>query len=243
MRRLNICNLSKLLFVVVVLVLFVLSSCNMNCIQGEGPVVTADKHVDNFSQLEVSVPAEVTISIGDQYYVGIEAQQNVIEAVSAKVKGETLVLKASPCVSTDEIFRISITVPGLSEISINGSGSVMTKDMLVSDELEVNINGSGDARINLTAEEVEADINGSGDIILSGSANEVDIEINGSGDVRGLDLSSNNVRVEINGSGDVEIDVSEKLTVDIAGSGNVSYTGNPRVKSSVNGSGEVSDIN
>ena len=243
MRRVNICNLGKLLFAAGVLILFFLSSCNMNCIQGEGPVVSADKNVDDFSRLEVSVPAEVTISIGDQYYVGIEAQQNVIEAVSAKVEGKTLVLKASPCVSTDEIFRISIIVPGLSEISINGSGSVTSKDMLVSDEMEVNINGSGDARIDLKAGEVEADINGSGDIFLSGSANEVDIEINGSGDVKALGLTTKNVRVEINGSGDVEINVSEKLTVDIAGSGNVRYSGNPKVKSSVNGSGEVSEIN
>ncbi len=236
-------NPGRLILSLFILALFGLSSCMINCLEGEGPVVSGDKDVAGFSKLEVSVPADVIITIGDQPHVTIEAQENVIEAVSADVKGNTLVLKASPCVSTDKTFRINLTVKELSAININGSGSVVTEDVLTSGKMRIRINGSGDARIDLKAEEIDAGINGSGDIVLNGSTTNLSIKINGSGDVRGLELTSNNVRVNINGSGDVEVDVSDKLSVDIAGSGNVRYTGNPKVKSSVNGSGEVSEIN
>jgi hypothetical protein len=219
------------------------TSCNMNCIEGEGPVVSATRDVGNFSRLEVNVPADVTVSLGAETFVRIEAQKNVIEVVSAKVKGNTLVIKSSPCVSTDEVFRISVTTDELSAVSINGSGSVTTQGLIKTDEMDVQINGSGDAKITLDADYIDAGINGSGDIYLTGSANDLDVGINGSGDLKGRGLTTANADVNINGSGDVEVDVSEKLYVDIAGSGNVRYSGNPKVKSSVKGSGEVSNLN
>jgi hypothetical protein len=242
MKRRNMTN-SYLLVLLFGVLLAGFTSCNMNCLEGEGPVVSATRDVIDFSRLEVNVPAEVTVLIGSEPAVRIEAQKNVIEVVSAKVNGSTLVIKSSPCVSTDEVFRISVTTDELSAISVNGSGTVTSQGMLKTNKMSIQINGSGDARITVDADHIDAGINGSGDIYLNGTAKDLEVGINGSGDVKGRELNTMNADVNINGSGDVEVKVSEKLSVDIAGSGNVRYSGNPNVKSSVKGSGEVSNLN
>lgn len=219
------------------------SSCMDNCVEGKGEVVKASKEVDDFTELKLNVSADVTIIIGDEHMVEIEAQGNIIQALHADVKGETLVLKASPCVSTDEIFRIRITTAKLTDITINGSGSVVASELLEANKMKVSINGSGDTRLNVSAEEIKAGINGSGDIILKGSVTDLQVKINGSGDFKGSELISGNATVRINGSGDVVVHATEELSIDVYGSGDVKYSGNPKVKSSVKGSGEVSQIN
>jgi hypothetical protein len=234
---------SKVMLLLLVITLAGLYSCNMNCVKGEGPVVGADKHVADFGQIEVNVPAEVYVTIGDEPHVSIRAQENIIQAVSASVSGNTLVLKTNPCVSTNETFVIEVTATQLSGLSVNGSANVEVLDNVTADEMEIEINGSGAVRVGVSAEEIEAGINGSGDILLSGKARSIRIQINGSGDILANSLDAETARVNINGSGDVEIGVSEKLTVSVAGSGNVRYSGNPKVDSSVSGSGEVTQMN
>ena len=57
-----------------------LYSCDMNCIKGEGPVVGADKSVEEFAQLEVNVPAEVYVFTGD---VNADNAVNLADAITS----------------------------------------------------------------------------------------------------------------------------------------------------------------
>ena len=225
--------------VIIILITASFASC-MNCIEGEGPLTVENRSTVPYSELEVNIAGDVTIHPGEDLQIRINAQENLMKVITTRVKEKTLVIGSDRCIRSSDRIKINLTVPTLSSIKLNGSGSIVTRSFLNTDRLDLAINGSGTVAIDVYAIEVEVGINGSGETILNGSAENIEVEINGSGDYRGLGLETEDAQVTIRGSGDVYINAKNSLKAEILGSGDIIYAGNPSVDSSVKGSGSVS---
>lgn len=234
---------NKLIFPGLILSIAILfSSCNFfgNCIEGEGIVVTKTVIVEDFDQINVSSSVKVFLTQSTEQKVTINAPQNIIDILSTNVRGSEWKIDFDRCVNTLEPIEIYIELPRLLALEVEGSGDVVSKGTIKSDELELTIDGSGSINLDLNVKELTTDINGSGDINLTGVTKLNNIEINGSGDVKAYDLLSDETEIEINGSGDVEVNVSYALKVDINGSGDVYYKGDVKeMDSNINGSGKL----
>lgn len=230
------------LFSVALIFLFFISSCTV-CIDGEGPEVRENRELDDFTELEIDLDADVVIHVGNQPAVSISAQENLLKVIRTDVHGNNLVIEARPCINTASRVQIELTVASLSAIKLNGSADITSMDELHSDELELKINGSGNMIADIFTNQLDVKINGSGNVIIAGSAKEADIVINGSGDMRAESLQAYKADIRINGSGDVDINALNDLKVTIKGSGDVEYSGDPAVKTSISGSGSVTKMN
>ena len=224
------------LFLLSIVIIF--SSCEP-CIEGRGEIVSEVRELNDFTQLEIDVPADVLIHIGEFPKVSIQTHENIIGKIKTRIKGKTLVIEANPCINNFEKLRIDLVVKELNGISLNGSGSVKSKTQLKSDNFKAQINGSGNLSIDLFANSVKAKINGSGNMIVNGTTKNLDIKINGSGDFKGLGLLAYETTVVVNGSGNSKINTKNSLDVDIKGSGTVVYSGDPKIKIDIIGSGKV----
>ena len=233
----KIISLAKASLVIISLA-FVSTSC-MNCIDGDGPMTSENRQLDSFSKLEVNIGADVTIHPGDELQITINAQKNLMDIIEIRTKGSTLVIGSSQCIRSRDGIKVDLTVPTISSIKLNGSGSIRTKSIFKTDELEADINGSGTLAIDVNSKYLEVNINGSGEVIFNGSTDNLDIVINGSGDYRGLGLQTNKAEVTIRGSGDIHVYAKKSLEAEILGSGDVIYAGNPSVESTVKGSGNI----
>lgn len=235
---------SQLLFLLTIGIItsFVFTSCD-SCVDGNGIVIIEDRAIESYSKLEVDISAEVTIIPGEDLFVRVEAQESLLPVIKTTVSGKTLKIKSKPCIQSSRPIKIELTVPTLTYVSINGSGSVRTLELLNTEDLEIGINGSGTFMGDVFAKSVDANINGSGNILINGTTEKLEIEINGSGDFRGLGLKSFGADVTVRGSGNVDVNTLNELNVEVLGSGNVRYIGNPNISSSITGSGEVSKKN
>lgn len=231
-----------LFFIFGVLASSVFTSCE-SCVDGVGPVIAEDRAIKAYSELDVNISADVLVIPGDEYYLRIEAQENLLPVIKTSVSGKTLKIDSKRCVQSDDPIQIELTVPMLSSININGSGSVKTSEMMKTEDLDIGVNGSGTFSGDIYANSVEASINGSGNILMNGTAKTLDVEINGSGDFRGLGLKSFETEVVVRGSGNVDVNVLNMLDVEVLGSGDVRYVGNPEISTSIKGSGQVSKKN
>lgn len=220
----------------------VFTSCE-SCVDGNGSVIIEDRAIESYSKLEVDISAEVTIIPGEDLFIRVEAQESLLPIIKTTISGKTLKIKSKPCIQSDEPIRITLTVPTLTAVSINGSGSVKTLEIMNTEDLDIAINGSGTFIGDVFANSVNASINGSGNILINGSAKKLEIEINGSGDFRGLGLKSFEAIVAVRGSGNVDVNALNELSVEVLGSGDVRYIGNPKISTSIVGSGEVSKKN
>jgi hypothetical protein len=220
--------------------IIVISSCTP-CLDGHGEIISEVREVDDFTKIEVDVPADVYIHIGEFYKVSVQTHSDLIGLITTEVRGNSLRIDADPCIGSVDKFRIDVVVKKLTDIDLNGSCRLKTsKSVIRAEDFSININGSSELMIDLQSEYVRAKINGSGGIYLKGKAHELKLKINGSGDFNGFNFQTSDASIKINGSGDAKIIASDRLDAEISGSGDVKYKGEPRkLKTKVNGSGSV----
>lgn len=234
--------MKKIYYLSIVLLALTTISCSFleNCVEGEGTVVNQAITVDQFDGIVLKSNAIVYVKQSTEQKVSIEAPQNIIDLLKTEVSRGTWHIDFSRCPKTKEPILIYIESNNFKEISIEGSGKIISEEKITSNELEIDISGSGSVDLNLSVKELRTEINGAGDVRLRGSTKLHDVEINGSGDIEAYDLATDESDIEINGSGDVKVTVSYALKVEINGSGDVYYKGNvKKISSEINGSGRL----
>jgi hypothetical protein len=234
-------------------------------VRGSGTVVQEERRVGDFSGVELATLGNLSIELGDNEALRIEAEDNLLEYLVTEVRGDRLVIEQQDEVRLvpKEPVNFSLTARQVDAISISGSGDAQAPD-LETEHFSISINGSGDLAMgDLTAETVEIHINGSGNVqtgnlradtlnvdiagsgnlrIAGGEVQEQQITVAGSGSYRARQLASAQAEVNIPGSGSVVIRVDERLRADVSGSGGLRYAGEPEVDERVTGSGEVQPV-
>ena len=228
-----------------IIVVFLLSACNVNFVRGSGDLITETRNVSDFDSVNLSGSGEVIIIQSGEEALVVETDDNIMEYVTTEVRGGTLhlgfdTIRAGTISPTRLTFTLN--VDDLNGLDISGSGNIEAESIETS-SLDVSVSGSGDVLIDsLKADEVEARISGSGEVELAGEAAKQDIDISGSGKYRARDLLCETITVKIGGSGDATVWAMESLDARISGSGSVNYYGNPTVNSSTSGSGQITSM-
>lgn len=229
--------------ILILLVSFIFAFTACDCIEGDGPIETENRNQRGFDAIELEISGNVYIKQADQFEITIKAQQNILDIIRTRVRGNTLVIDYEEmCVMNTRSIDIYISMPELSALDVDGSGDIVSDDVFESVEIYMSVSGSGSIDVEVKAEEVDLDINGSGDIIVSGSTLSLYTSTSGSGDIQANRLKANDVKVRISGSGSVKVYATEYLEARISGSGSIYYNGDPRINTHINGSGRVRKI-
>lgn len=224
-----------------ILLMLLLSSCT-DCMEGNGKMATRTAKFTEITAIKLSLSADVKLVDDSTGTVKIEGESNLIEAIILEQQGTKLRITSDPCFSANKPITITIPMKTVSDLQVNGSGSIKSESKLTSSGLELGINGSGDINLEVDANDLLSKINGSGNIILKGSAHRHKIEVNGSGNVEAENFPTGNVAITVNGSGDCKIFATTALGIKIRGSGSVYYSGTPDISSDIKGSGSLEKL-
>lgn len=204
------------------------------------------RNVSAFTEISLKIDANVHLKQGDLQSVEVKGAESTLNRLITDVKDRTLVIKYP----SDTWFSnwnpgkvdIYVTMPQIDDLTVSGSGSIVSEERIESRILSLLVSGSGNLKItDLKAEKVTVTLSGSGNVHLSGegSADEFKVSISGSGNVKAFDLPANKVDVKISGSGNCHVTANKNLVAKLAGSGNVIYRGDPLVDTTILGSGNV----
>ena len=204
---------------------------------GSGRNVRETRPVSAFGTLSIDGPVDVVIRQGAPSLT-LRAEDNIIDLVKVKRKGDTLSLSTEGSFRTREGITAYLTVPSMEAVRINASGDVRF-DGWDADAIELVIGGSGGIELGGTVPKVRALIQGSGDIDLAPvRVSHVDADIEGSGEIRMGSLAR--LDATINGSGTIEAGVVGELDAVLNGSGKILYRSAERVvRMERNGSGRI----
>ena len=183
---------------------------------------------------------------GSEGELTLSGEENLLEHLETEVKNGTLTIKPEkgynlqPSSWKSGGIKIIVPVEEINSVAMSGSGDIVGKTKLKSDDFEVVMSGSGDITLDIDGNSVESTLSGSGDIRLSGRANDFSVKISGSGDVHAYDLEAKNVNAVVSGSADIKVTALESLTARVSGSGDIHYRGNPeKIDSKTAGSGDI----
>jgi hypothetical protein len=207
--------------------------------EGNGKMATRTAKFYEITAISLSVAADVRLISDSTGTVKIEGESNIIEAIILEQRGTKLRITSEPCFSSNKPITITIPMKMVSDLQINGSGSIKSAGKMSASDLELGITGSGDIDLEIYATNVLSKINGSGNIILKGAAQRHKIEVNGSGNMQAEKFPTGNVAITVNGSGDCRVMATNALGIKIRGSGSVYYNGAPDISSDIKGSGSL----
>ena len=226
---------------IILIALLILGCGSGDCIRGEGELETRTLELGPIQRIEVQGAIDVRLSRQEQQQAEAQGQPNILDLLDTEVRDGVWTIRTRQCVRSRKDLIITLGVPTLSGISIQGSGDVSSEDEFETEELAVEILGSGDLKIEARASSLQATIAGSGDMTISGSCELFSSEIRGSGDIDAGGLKCVQAKADILGSGDIELHVTEALEANVTGSGNISYKGSPsKLTQNVTGSGSIS---
>ncbi|MBN2273668.1 MAG: DUF2807 domain-containing protein [Bacteroidales bacterium] len=216
-------------------------SCNAPVMSGE--TIKETRQVDQFSSISLAISANVYLTQGSVQKIEIEGDKNSLAEIETVVTGDLLKIKTKSRIGGNlGKVNLYITVPEINGLNVAGSGDIMAKSVIKTDEMDMSVSGSGSIHLTeLSVHEVSTTITGSGNIdIESGQAqSELDVVITGSGSFSGEGFSADEANVTITGSGNAKVWAVKELGTNITGSGSVSYKGNPLVNAISTGSGKT----
>jgi hypothetical protein len=237
----------------------------VRAVRGSGRVVEEERQVSDFTGVELATLGNLTIEVGEQEELRIEAEDNLLEYFETEVRGGRLRIKTREGVALRNRRPINyyLMVKELDEIVISSSGDVKAPNLeadrfsvtisssgdlemgdLEADTLKVRISSSGDMKMAaLHADRIEVDVSSSGNLGISrGEVEEQDITISSSGEYRARDLESVEAEVRLTSSGSATIRVRDYLKASLSSSGDLHYLGNPTLDAKTTSSGDVKQI-
>ena len=212
-----------------------LSSCifNINGDMGKkvtckGPVVTKTLDFSDFEAITINGGADIEIIQGDEFKVSVKANEEVFDHLDYEVSGHTLLIKTKDNVGIRaEEYDITVTLPLLTDITVNGAGDVDLKNGYISDkDLEIEINGAGDIEVtgiqvpslsiglngagdieanDLNVGKLSVSISGAGDVDLSGTAGSAKFSVSGAGDIDAVNLDCDDVQTHKSGIASIRL--------------------------------------
>ena len=233
-------------------------------VNGNGDITTKTVNTSDYNEVKVVGSMDVFLESGTEGSIKVTTDANIHEYLKIESSGGTLTIRIEKGVSIRTKKGIHIVVPfqDISEVSLTGSGDLVTRDTIKTanfsaqltgsgdvelsveaNSVEAKLVGSGDVILKIDATRVEADLTGSGDFDLSGSTKEFDVGVHGSGDLEGASLRSDDTTVYVSGSGSATINASNNLKARVSGSGSIRYSGSPQSSDKkVSGSGSIRSI-
>lgn len=204
-----------------------------------GPTVTEERDTRAVTAVVLETSGDLVVTLGDTPRLEIVAGEDVVDALTSEVEGDTLTLGTAAGSRVRGSIQYQLTTPVLSSVSVRGSGTVLA-DLSGSTETAIEVEGSGQVDAsNIRSGSTTVQIDGSGQVTVGGSATSQVVTIGGAGRYRGFGLESTDARVAVEGSGSAEVEVTGTLEATVDGSGSIDYRGGPQVRPSVTGSGTI----
>ena len=218
------------------------------------PVSTVASASSGYTAVHLNLSGHIILKEGKDVAVKFIKGQALEPHIDIVISSDKLMIKPKKGhekdynrMSRKESLVLEVTLPGLSELKVNGSGDITAEGAIPSQSLTVMVNGSGDIRLDQVVPEktLKVMVNGSGDIVLGGrgKTESGSISVNGSGDIKAEWIDINNLNVKVSGSGDAVVRSNGTIDLMVIGSGDIVFYGNGKGNTRVLGSGDITNRN
>ncbi|MEO5910477.1 MAG: head GIN domain-containing protein [Pelobium sp.] len=219
---------NKLYFLAFSAILFSLSACDFNCIEGSGNQVTKDRNVEAFSKVDFGGSIKMKIRQDSSYSMRITADDNIQKEILTRVKGDVLEIKMKGnfC-NTGEII-IELGSKKWNGIDASGSTQIISENQINTDDFMLDLSGSSKVDLDIVTGNLKTSSSGASKINLKGQARQHDVDLSGSAEINAYDFVVSDYRIESSGASNCNINVLNSLKVNSSGASKILYKGNPK---------------
>ncbi|MEP6698520.1 MAG: DUF2807 domain-containing protein [Verrucomicrobiota bacterium] len=199
-------------------VLALASGCHFEGVRGNGEIVTENRTVVNFTEVEANGAFDIHWASGPTA-LSIKTDENLLRYVEANVTGTKLHLRSRHSLRPTHGMRVTLSSSALDGARLTGACRLSA----------ANVSGKG----------FYLDGTGATRVTVSGKVNELLASMTGASRLEAASLQTQTAELSISGAGRAEVAVSDTLKVAISGAGKVIYSGNPTIEKRISGAGSV----
>lgn len=213
----------------------------------QGPVVTRDFEISDFTAVDISHAFTVDIVPSQAYKVSITANDNLFDNMEVSKSGTTLKISLKDPVHFGPItLKARVGMPELTALSISGAtkgtalGFKSDKDFslkvsgasrldmdMETGKFTADISGASSANGVLKARDSKFDVSGACRIKLNGSADNTTLGLSGASTADMPGFAVKNADVDVSGASHASLMVDGRLNVDVSGGSVLEYSGEP----------------
>jgi len=239
--------MKKLIFCVIIAMAMMLSACAARVVRGSGNVISETRNVRSFERIDVCCGMELILSQANQESLEIEAEDNIIAEIKARVVGDTLeigYIEQYPETAywPTKPIRLYLSAEKIREIEISGGGELDAFD-IETDSFDLHLSGGSDAEIDaLNVDDFDLDVSGGGDVKVSGQVIEQRIDLSGGSCYEASEFESEEAVINVSGGSNAEIWATETVDINASGGSTVTYYGQPILNSNTSGGSNVKSL-
>ncbi len=234
------------IFFIATLSTVLFSSCiYVNGKRGNGHIVSKEKSVNTFTDVEVGGAFKVYLIQGAMHSVVVEADENLQKYIAVKVENGKISIrnKYRYSLRPSRSIKIFLTSPVFNKLKVSGAVDIIGQGKISgNDEMSIQASGATNIKLDVDVPKIFIQVSGAGEVKLTGETRDFEIKSSGASEVRCFDLKAENVQISISGAGDAQVYASVLLDVKVSGAGSVKYKGSPSVKENISGAGSVKKV-
>jgi hypothetical protein len=199
--------------------LFALAGCDIGGIRGNGHLITEQRKVDPFINIETGGAFRVEWHSGAPS-ASITVDENLMQYVEMEVRDKVLHVRTTRSVRPTHSIKLELTSNALEGASFSGASRLNAHQ--------------------LSGQKFYLETTGASNVTLDGAVDELVANMTGASDLRAESLQTKMAELSVTGAGDARVAVSDTLKVSITGAGKVEYIGNPpHIEREITGAGSI----
>jgi len=208
-----------------------------------GELTTSAYVFDYFDALHIEDVFHVQLYQSDDFYVEIEAEEDLMDKIDIQVNDDVLYLKFKEKIHPNYPIKVNIAMPELARVDIKGACRMQTAQPFVTPNMTIHADGASHVKLNIVADEIHSYSRGAAMIELSGSTAFLIQDMQGAGVFHGLKLDAHKAKVNLDGVGKISLNVENSLDASVNGVGKIEYTGSPKhLDKKISGLGKIVQV-
>lgn len=200
-----------------------------------------------FRAVEIAAIAQVEILQGGSFSVEIQAQEIVLESLTASVEKGVLVIERPEedfwawiwSGAKNPVIQLNVVMPELTRLHVSGAADV-TLEGFSGAQLDIDVAGAAEVSLNGAFDALRCKLAGAGELTLIGGGDQLVLDLAGVAKIHAEHYMANHVIIDGAGAIDATVHAQKWLDVDLAGAGKVHYAGRPeQIVEEISGAAEL----
>jgi len=211
--------MKKIYFAALIIGGLALASCDIGGIRGNGHVVTEQRSVGPFTNVDAGGAFDLEWSSGTPS-AAVTTDENLQQYIEVTTRDNVLSLRTRQSIHFARSLKVTITSSALEAAKLSGASKLVAHQ----------VKGT----------KFYLETTGAAKVTVDGLVDELIANMTGASDLFAVSLQTKSAQISVTGAGKARIAVSDSLKVSITGAGKVEYTGNPaHVEREIAGAGSI----
>ncbi|MCV9929105.1 DUF2807 domain-containing protein [Flavobacterium sp. LS1R49] len=221
-------------FIVVALTALLFASCNftnnLKSIQGSGKVTTEKRNIQgDFKNISVENAIDLVIEQSDKTEVTVEADDNLINGITTKVEGNTLVIKCDyNSFSNVKSKRVIVKMPNIDKIEASSASSVKSQNILRGEDISLEASSAATMDLNIESDAITCETSSASSISIEGKALKLKASSSSASSINAKNMLANDIEAQASSGASINVHPIVSLKAEANSGANVNYNSVPK---------------